>query len=630
MEQKQVVESIISDVKPSHGVVVKRLTGERIRFECKGKEGLLVEVWTDLLGRYHGHGMDYKDGIYSKEFELKETGFFRATIRWRAPKSKHWEWYEASEDNFAEIQVDPDYIRKSVVYNAFIRFYGHKKITRKGMVEFGQSGTFDDLKKRLDELKEMGVKILYLNPIHPIGELYRHHNPHDHYPSYMQPGCPYSIKDYKAIDPEVAIDKDHSQSPYSSLSEPIKEFREMVKEAHKRGIKVYMDLVFNHTSHDFILQRLHPEWFLYKENIKSLEEPYIYPEEIKQGKPWGDAKHTFCAYDHGYWWDDVAQLNWEYKIPKASNEPPKNPTLKEMHEYFKSIPKFWIKHVGIDGFRCDVAYKVPPSFWKECIHEARAYAKKTKANKSKDVVFIAESYVDDLKELLEAGFTATYGDYSNKLYSPLTLKGYLDYMYNISGEFFPEGSQFFMFPECHDFVRHTKKLLGSLSQDEVLGSRANKSRWLLTAMLPGIPMIFNGFEKLEWQQVNLFSYSDIDWESDKDLKEFIIKVNKIRNKHEALQTGTYEYVPSNQGLNEAAQLFSFTRMKGEEKFLVTTNMDVNNTAIANIYLPDSLGLDFNNEYKLKDLMSKKTYTRKGKEVLILLGPGDSHVFKVSQ
>ena len=623
--------------------VVKKVNDDTVLFRCEldenlDHENLVVEVWHNFYGRFHGYDMKRKKNYYELEIPLKDTGFFKATFRWRHNTHEYWHWAAtADEKTFSNIHVDPAYIDKSVVYNAFIRFYGNNELTKQGIIKFGHSGTFDDLKKKLDEIKKMGVDILYLNPIHPIGELYRNYTPHDQYPSYMQPGCPYSIKDYKAIDPELGIDKDYSQGPHASLSDPMIEFKELVKEAHKRGIKIFMDLVFNHTSHDFVLQRLHPEWFLYKEDIKSLEAPYIYPNDIEEGKPWGNPQNTMCPFDHGYWWADAAQLNWEHRIPEGANKPPKNPTIKEMYTYFKSIPEYWIKHLGIDGFRCDVAYRIPLEFWRECISESREFAKKEHPHNGSltgDVVFIAESYVDDIPELLEAGFTSVYGDYSNKLYSVLTLKGYLDYIYDISSKNFPENSRFFIFPECHDFIRNTKKLLGQLADNAVLSERANKSRWTLTATLPGIPMIFNGFEKLEWHPINLFSYSAIDWESDKDLKRFIIKTNKIRDMHIALQKGKYIYVPTSQGITEESQLFSFLRVyehnEKKEIFLVCVNMDLHNKCDSRIYLDVNSGIDLSRKYLLKDLLNNKQYLREGNDVQIILEPGQSHIFQVIQ
>ncbi|MFT4309699.1 MAG: alpha-amylase family glycosyl hydrolase [Candidatus Woesearchaeota archaeon] len=636
MEQVLQDETLFSGMHPYPGKTIKRVTHDtivyclRLNDDTISKEDIIIELWTDIQGRHHGYEMVEKSkGYYEIVLHCKNPGFYNSRFRYRMKEHNYWTWI-SNEDS--TITVDHEYIRKSIVYNMFIRFYGHKKMSDMGRVEFGRAGTFDDAKHRLDDIKRLGADILYLNPVHPIGELYRNYNPHDLLPSYLQPGCPYSIKDYKTIDPEIGIDKDHSQSPYKSLSDPMIEFKEFVQEAHKRGLKVFMDLVFNHTAHDFHLQRLHPEWFLYKNDIKSLEQPYLYPEDVKRGLPWGDAKHTFCPYDHGFFWEDAAQINWEYMLPKASNEPPPNPTINEMKHYFKSIPKYWIKHLGIDGFRCDVAYRIPPDFWRECISEAKKYARDNYPATGAlypDCIFIAESYVDNIPVLLESGFAAAYGDYSNKLYNVESLKGYSDYMYNLTGNYFPEGSLFFTFPECHDFHRNTKKMLGD-DTDYLLAERANKSRWVLTCMMPGIPMLFNGFEKLEWQQVNLFSYSSIDWESDKDLTEYIMKVNRIRNDHISLQKGRYKYIGNSHGINSNAKIYSFMRMYDDERFIIIVNMDINNPTEAIVYLNDVSEIDTNRQYLLLDLLSSESYERRGDDIFVRLGPGESHIFKIVQ
>lgn len=636
----------IVDARPDTAVVYKALKGEKLQVKLKIKtdenpKDIIAEAWTNIGEKeetfFHARKLvltskENELFLYSTTIEFQDTGFFKILFRAKRKTDETWQWLEKNTQPLAlEVHVDPPWIKDAIVYNAFIRFFGAKMMRKSGVIMPGECGTFDDLIKKLKQLKKMGINVLYLNPIHIIGELYRNYNPHDLLPAYLQPGSPYSIKDYKSIDPEIAYSR-HRE--INALTDPFLEFKELVDEAHKLGIRVIMDMVFNHTSHDFVLQRMHPEWFLYKNNIKSLDEPYIYPNEITQGKPWGDAKHTFCPNDHGFWWEDAAQLNWEYKLPPAKNNPPPNPTKQLMWEYFKSITKYWVHKIGIDGFRCDVAYRVPPQFWKECIAETRKLAKQCKQDKcslSRDVVFIAESYVDDLNELQNAGFSAVYGDFSNKLYTPETLKGYLDYIYNNSGQFFPANSKWFIFPECHDFHRSTKKFAEPYTQHELADLRANKSRWTLTATLPGVPMIFNGFEKIEWQPVNLFSYSSINWEGDKDLSEYIKKVNLIRRKYKALQQGKYVFVPSNQGVTNKTQLFTFARILENEKMIIAVNMDiVNKIDHAIIYLPDELGINLSKKYVLKDVLNHKNYERKGKEVVIVLEPGESHIFLVGQ
>ena len=558
----------------------------------------------------------------TEEIRLDQPGFYSFSLEYRTPGE---EWKEATQPT--DVHVHPKYMKESVVYNAFIRFFGQDGEVENG-VEFGDVGTFDDLKNRLDYLKELGCDVLYLNPIHRTGNLFKKYNPHDQVPEQLQPGSPYSIRDFKSIDPELGIDVDHEESPTKSLSDPMQEFKILIEEAHKRDIKVYMDLVFNHTSHDSILQKMHPEWYLYKEDITSVEDRYIQPEEVKKGKPWGDPAHTFAPLDHGHWWSDAAQLNWEYMLPEAENEPPENPSLDEMWEYFKTIPKYWMNELNIDGFRCDVAYRIPPTFWKECIEEAQAFAKKKADEKDdfdEDIVFIAEARTNKLNELLEAGFASVYSDYEHKLYNPLTLKGYLDYLYNKSGNHFPENTTFFLFPECHDFKRNTEKIVGR-HDDDTLAERANKSRWLITATIPGMPMLFNGFEKLEWEPINLFSYSQIDWEKDEELTDYVKKINTIQHENQALSTGDYHYIELERGLDEKTQIFSYART-GEETFLIFVNMDIRHEAMAVAHLPDSL-ITLHEPYILEDLITGERYEREGNHLFIRLDPGQGQIFKV--
>ena len=98
------------------------------------------------------------------------------------------------------------------------------------------AGTFAGVVADLDRIKDLGVDILYLLPIHPIGEAARK----------GMLGSPYSIKDYRAINPELGT---------------IDDFKTLINEAHDRGLKVMMDLVMNHTSRDHAWIQTHPEYY---------------------------------------------------------------------------------------------------------------------------------------------------------------------------------------------------------------------------------------------------------------------------------------------------------------------------------------------------------------------------------
>ena len=102
--------------------------------------------------------------------------------------------------------------------------------------QFTKEGTFKAAEKHLPRLKSLGVDILWLMPIHEIGELNRKGNL----------GSPYSVKDYYSVNPEFGTDED---------------FQNFVDAAHKHGFKVILDWVANHTAWDNPLTEQHPEWY---------------------------------------------------------------------------------------------------------------------------------------------------------------------------------------------------------------------------------------------------------------------------------------------------------------------------------------------------------------------------------
>ena len=119
-------------------------------------------------------------------------------------------------------RTSPDWLRSGTIYEIYPR-------------DFSTAGNLNGVTARLDELHDLGVNILWLMPIHPIGEIFRK----------GEFGSPYSIKDYYAVDPN-----------YGTLDD----FKKLVARAHQRGMKVIMDLVANHTAWDSVLMA-HPEFY---------------------------------------------------------------------------------------------------------------------------------------------------------------------------------------------------------------------------------------------------------------------------------------------------------------------------------------------------------------------------------
>lgn len=116
--------------------------------------------------------------------------------------------------------------RNQVMYSVFVRNHSAE-------------GNFEGVRQDLDRIKSLGVDVIWLLPIHPIGEKSRKGTL----------GSPYAIRDYRAINPE-----------YGTLDD----FRRLVDGIHQRGMKCVIDVVYNHTSPDSWLAEHHPDWFWHR------------------------------------------------------------------------------------------------------------------------------------------------------------------------------------------------------------------------------------------------------------------------------------------------------------------------------------------------------------------------------
>ncbi|MCB2378298.1 alpha-glucosidase C-terminal domain-containing protein [Hymenobacter sp. BT635] len=119
--------------------------------------------------------------------------------------------------------TSPEWARNASIYEVNIR-------------QYTPEGTFRAFEQHLPRLQKMGVVILWLMPIQPIGEKNRKGSL----------GSAYSIRDYRAVNPDMGTMAD---------------VRHLVAEAHKLGMHVILDWVANHTSWDSKLATEHPEWF---------------------------------------------------------------------------------------------------------------------------------------------------------------------------------------------------------------------------------------------------------------------------------------------------------------------------------------------------------------------------------
>lgn len=117
----------------------------------------------------------------------------------------------------------PPWLHDSIIYEIYPR-------------NFSAAGNFNGITAKLDELKDLGVDVLWLMPIHPIGEKLRKGSL----------GSPYAVKDFYGINPDYGTAED---------------LKRLVAGAHQRGQKVIIDIVANHTAWDNVLITAHPEFY---------------------------------------------------------------------------------------------------------------------------------------------------------------------------------------------------------------------------------------------------------------------------------------------------------------------------------------------------------------------------------
>ncbi len=119
--------------------------------------------------------------------------------------------------------TSPDWVKNATIYELNIR-------------QFSEEGSFKAIEQQLPRLKKMGIDIIWLMPVHPIGELHRKGTL----------GSYYSVKDYYGVSPEFGTEQD---------------FRNLISAIHRKGMQVIVDWVANHTSWDNEIVTKHPEWY---------------------------------------------------------------------------------------------------------------------------------------------------------------------------------------------------------------------------------------------------------------------------------------------------------------------------------------------------------------------------------
>ncbi|MBQ9273661.1 MAG: hypothetical protein IJ228_02525 [Succinivibrio sp.] len=366
---------------------------------------------------------------------------------------------------------------------------------------FSAQGDLKSITAQLPRIKALGADIIWLMPLHPIGRQNRKGTL----------GSPYAISDYRDINPELGSKED---------------LKSLAEECHSQGLKLIIDVVYNHTSPDSVLWQQHPQWFYHK-------------EDGRPGNRVGD-------------WSDIIDLDYSHR---------------ELWDYQIETLKQWAAIV--DGFRCDVASMVPLEFWLE--------AKRQVAEVNPHCLWLSESvdpqFLLDLRrrnipvvsdvQILQA-FDATYDYDGYKMWrkvlgKELSLEGFANYL-NAQEWLYPEHYAKLRFVENHDQDRAASLLQGS----------ELKNWTALSFFLHGPTLIYAGQERALSHLPNLFERDSINWQDGEDLSAFLQSLGKL--KHHPVMTDSICTLKAaggfilgqQQGRKNQGSLIGIFRVQGQE------------------------------------------------------------------
>ena len=332
--------------------------------------------------------------------------------------------------------------------------------------DYTEEGTLSALCEKLDYIKSLDVSIIQLLPIHPIGKL-------DKLGTY---GSPYSISDYEKINPDFGN---------------ISDLKKLIKECHRRGLKLILDVVINHTSKDAKLLKNHPEYYLKKD---------------------GKITRKFEAF--------TVVLDLDYHS-------------EDLQKYMIDMLKRYLS-LGVDGFRFDVCSLLDKDFLKRALTELK--------KEKEDVVLIGEAvnssfieYVRSInyhcysnQEMFQCGFDALYHyvsfDPLLKFFETKKIDDLLKYKGALNVENYTICEEGFI---IRSIENHDQRRIASLSDvDSFI-----KSVFSFSLFTRGPGFIYNGEECKNSKRLNFFEKEDIDFTiHDKNYSDFVMKNIRLKRR----------------------------------------------------------------------------------------------------
>lgn len=466
---------------------VTAVYGNKYVYHVTRSEVSLEKSYSDGNFDYYTITLQLKDVrlvyIFVLEQEGKKYYFSEDGITERYDFDKaYYNAFQLPYINTADIMPVVDWMRGAVFYNIFVdRFYrgNREKDDSYINMEWGEiphpksfaGGDIKGIMQKLDYLDGLGVTAVYLTPIFCSVSNHK-----------------YDIYDYFEIDPQFGSKQD---------------LQELVDEAHRRGMRIVLDAVFNHCSEKL------PQFADVKE--KGRRSAYFDWFLIDGDKP------------------DPAKCN--YQCFGFCNYMPKfNTSNPQVQEYLREIAVYWVKNFDIDGWRLDVSDEVSHDFW-------RVLRKAVKAVKP-DCAIIGENWHDAHPFLC--------GDQYDGIMNYALTKACLDYFAygNFGAKEFADKLNALYMRNSDQANRMMMNLLDSHDTHRFY-SLSNKSTDALICglsvifMHPGAAGVYYGTEIPLEGGYDPDCRRAMDWNAvrgNTPVKEIISRLSKIR-RHEAIRYG---------------------------------------------------------------------------------------------
>ncbi len=363
--------------------------------------------------------------------------------------------------------------------------------------QYTPEGSLRAIIPELPKIRALGTDILWVMPIQPIGVKERKGTL----------GSYYSIQNYTAVNPE-----------FGSLDD----FKALVQAAHNLGMKVILDWVANHSALDHPWVTQHPEW--YQKDKNGQITGYVYVGD--------DGKEEN--------WSDVAGLDYH------------SPDLRAA--MIESL-RFWVKETDIDGFRCDVAMRVPEDFW---------FAARSELDHDKPLFWLAEA--DEPKLMVRAfdmGYDWELGNAFSAIGKGRRTAASLGDLLTHPPKPYPDDAYKMRFVSNHDFNSWHG------SDVELYGPFVD-ALTVVSFTLPGMPLIYSGQEAVNTRRLEFFERDPIRFK-DRSRAPLYSKLSALKHSHPALAAGD---AGGSMTVIETGNpdLFAFRRAKGSDVVTVVVNL----------------------------------------------------------